>query len=341
MYKELLGLILLVCWNMLLQAQVSPNSKYDCYGITLNGKEVPGIKIPYRSLVINDERPDTLKAGYFYPGTNDKGIKKVCFTNRMTQQLSSFFDSQLQYESESGDSIFACVRKIWFGSYDTTDVKENKLTLRTRKLALKIEFYKRSQDCYFPLYRFDSSINIPETLSRKPSEVLETALIASVRALEKNSYTNNTMLKCLSRQQIDSFNRISKSFPVLNEKMAKKGVYMTVEQFRNNAPAYTEFKLKPGGRSDQLSINGMEGPRTKDAWAVSTGEKMYVRMGANYFEIFKSGSTYDFYGFDTFFRAPSYNSRTTPLGVGLLNMITTKITDFKPFQLNLETGEIY
>lgn len=328
-------------WNLFSFAQVRPSDKYDCYTLDLNKNNEAGLKIPYHSINISDERPDTSKAGYLYPWENNKGVKKICFKNGMHEQLSSFFNSYLQYNSESEISLLACVKNLWFGTYDTTDIKENKLTVRTKKLAIRIEFYKKDQNCYYPLYRFDSTFNMSEMPGKKPSAVLEMALVASLKRLEKNYYLNNSALKCLSGQQIDSFNNVSKNFPVLKEQIAKKGVYMTVGQFRSNLPAYTEFTLKLSRERDELFVKGIEGPSPINPWAVSTGEKMYIRLAQNYFQIFRSGYTYDFFGYDTFFSAPTSNPNTTPLGVTLLNLMTAKQTHSRPYQVNLETGEIY
>ncbi len=339
--KQIFAVSVTLIFNLVSHTQQIPDAKYSYHVLELTGIRDARIALPFQSIVVSDERSDTLKAGYFYSGRNGKVIKKVCFKNGMTTQVSFFVNSYFQFNTESKSSILACVKKMWFGTYDTTDIKENKLTVRSRKLIFRIEFYRKDQNCYYPLYRFDSTINMNGIIGNNLTSIVELALAASLKKLSRVGESNSLNLKCLSQRQIDSFNTISKRFPILKEKIAKKGVYMTVEEFRNNKPAYTDFSLKLGRGNDQLSVKGIEGPSAVKAWAVSDGEKMYIRMANNYFEIFRSGYTYDFYGFDVFFHASAPNNRTTPLGITLLNLMTVKRTSSRPFQLDLESGEVY
>ena len=323
---------------------ISPNSRYSCYTLELTQKMQSVVSLPYASITVVDKRPDTSKAGYYYAYSSDQNVRKVCFRKNMEAEVSSFMNSYINYNTDSANKkIYAYIKKIWFGTYDTTDLKENKITLRTRKLSIKIEFYLNDQSCFYPLYRFDSTYNLEDMPGKQPSFALETGLIASLRKLSINIHVDTRKLQCLSRPQIDSFNAVSGNYPVLQETIAKKGVYMSLDQFRNNQPAYTKFRMRFRSSSDDVIIPG-SGKGAEDtvvkAWAVCDGEKMYFRINNNYFALFKSGATYDFYGFDIHFKTSTGN-RNTGLGIQMLTMMTSKATKSKPLQVNLENGEVY
>lgn len=340
--KRIFGLALSFILAVSAYAQTSLNDIYDCYFIKLE-KSDKKAKIPFQAVIITDERPDTAKGGYYYPGDKDRGIRKICFENGARNQVSSFLDSYMECDKQSETSVLICIKKIWFGTYDTTDIKENKLPLRTRKLILKFEIYLNNQTCYYPLYRFDSTFNMNRLPDRDPSYTLANALVASMRKLVAAIPSNYQNRQCLSRQQIDSFNSTHKLFPVLQEGIARKGVYMTLAQFKENQPAYKDFTIHFRKSEDILFIPGkdIKDSLIKNAWGLCDGKKMYVKMGKNYFAISKSGSNYDFHGFDTFYKTSVSNPYTTPLGVWALNAANDKTNRSKPFQLNLETGEIY
>jgi len=323
-------------------SQTQPGEKYDCHFINLVKTEVARVKVPFGSITVCDVRPDDSKAGYYYPGEKDNGVRIICFKGGITNEVLSFFNSRLQLNKDSKLSAVACIKKLWFGTYDTTNVKENKLTLRTRKLMLKMEIYLKDENCYYPLYRFDSTLNFDDLQSGDPSYVLGIALQKSLRKLANGGYTDYQKLRCISTCQVDSFNNVCNRFAVLNEKVAQKGVYLTLAQFQNNSPAYTEFNLQFNRSEDIITIKGEDGEDVAvNAWAVSDGKKMYIRMGKNYFRLIKSGHNYDFYGFDTFFERPVINPYSTAFIIALLNLAITKVNRPKPFQLNLETGEVY
>jgi hypothetical protein len=324
-----------------LYSQRPPNKSYDCYDIELGTSgESHSPSIPYSSIIVADERPDTMKAGYYYSGLKDKGAQRVCFDKGLQYQVNSFYNARIQRNTGTANSILACVKKLWFGTYDTTDIKENKLPIRTRKLFLKIEFYENDRSCYYPLYRFDTTINMNEMPGKSPAFVLETALNASVRKMINNNI-NRQHTRCLSRHQIDSFNNTANTYPIQKEKVAKKGVYMSYIEFRNNEPAYTAFNVRYSKTGDVVTIPSADRDSVINAWAISDGKKMYVRLGSNLFELFKSGDCYDFYGYDIYFQERRPNMYTTPIVVLPLMAITAKGTPRKPFQVDIETGEIY
>lgn len=326
-------------------SQRPPNSKYDCYTINLTSEtESKHFPAPSTSIIVADERSDTMKAGYYYPGIKDINCQKICFEKGLTYQLSAFFNSDRRQPTLAPDkNVLACVKTLWFGNYDTIHYTEYVREERTRKLYLKIEFYRQDESCYQPLYRFDTTINLTTQVGIKPVDALRSALEASVRRLANTGLTS-TGSACLTRPQIDSFNRRHHDYQILKGEVAEKGVYLSFEQFRDNKPQFTKFRrVFAPGKLDRLFVPGQNGKDSSIiAWAVSEGDKMFIQWNGNYYQMFRSGNNYDFYGSDFLYLPFRSTPQSWEVRGGHNNAREMDIlAKRKPFQLDMATGKVY
>ena len=326
-------------------SQRPPNVKYDCYTIDLtSGTESIRIAAPYTSIIVADERSDTMKAGYYYPGIKDINCQKICFEKGLTHQLTAFFNSDRRQTTATPDrNVLACIKTLWFGNYDTIHYTEYVREERTRKLYLKIEFYRQDESCYQPLYRFDTTINLTSQVGIRPADALRSALEASVRRLTNTGLASSGSA-CLTRPQIDSFNRRHHGYAILKEEVAEKGVYLSFEQFRDNKPQYTKFRrVFATGKLDKLFVPGQNGKDSAIvAWAVSEGDKMFIQWNGNYFQMFRSGANYDFYGSDFLYLPFRSTPQSWEVRGGRNHARDVDLlAKRKPFQLDITTGKVY
>jgi hypothetical protein len=349
--KIISSFVLLIAINCQLNGQKnkisekdSPDAVFNCFPVNLDLIQSAEKRIfPYKEIIVVDERPDTSKFGYWYSKKEPRGVK-LCIKSGFQKSVSSFINSYLKDNlNPSGNSILACIKKCWTNSDD----------YEYRTISLKIEFYIQAESCYYALYRFDQEFTGNKNEYSEPTESLEKAIIASISKLYQ-SKSITTDMKCLSFGQIDSFNNQYKMLPVLKEKFAKKGVYMNFTQFKNNQPAYTEFETSLDERADALFVRGknLKDSAVTDAWGFSDGDNMYVRIKMNFFPLFRHGNTFDLYGFDSITESRVFNSVPPPyygnssmsaldVGIqGLLGMIKSKSKNLKPYQVNMETGQL-
>jgi hypothetical protein len=182
-------------------------------------------------------------------------------------------------------------------------------------------------------------------------------LIASLRK-GLNYDQKNKSLRCISRASLDSFNLVRSSF-VVSTTTPAKGVYLKIDQFKNNTPAFTDFEILLNKVSDQIFVKGKRGIDSLigDAWGYSDGKMAYCRIGQNYFPLFKCGNNFDLYVPKNFVQQNPLVSNFRPRGgtdagsvtaglvclaaAELLSLIKTSSIQLKPAQLDLDTGKFY
>jgi hypothetical protein len=323
----------------------SPNAIFNCLIVSLSKTMATEKKqFPYKEIIVIDERPDTSKCGYWYSKKHPR-IIKLCFNDGFQKNVSSFINTYLKGNlNPTGHSVLACIKKFWTNSDD----------IDFRTIFLRIDFYIKTDSCYYPLYRFDDTFNENSNKSSEPNEFIEKAIISSISKLfiPKPIYPD---MRRLYFEQIDSFNKQSKKLLVLKEKIPAKGVYLNFVQFKNNQPAYTDFETDLAERTDVIFVKGknVKDSAITDAWGFCDGENTFIRIAMNYFPIFRCGNTFDLYGFDKITESRFFQGTPTPyhgytpmsaidVGVqGLLGMIKSKSKNLRPYQINMDTGELY
>jgi len=336
----------------------APGVKYSCLPIRFSKKiNAPDLKLPVTNLELIDARADTSKMGFFYSMSGLK-MMKLCFTNGINNETGSFLNNYLQKNfTQSSQSLVLSIRKLWVGKYDTLIMDKRTATIQVA--FCKVEFYLKESECYYPLYRFDSSIIFKTNLSEALFGTVEDLLMASLRRALIFDYSKIRPSSCISKNSIDSFNSYRQSFPVSNTVQPAKGVYLKFEQFKNNTPAFTDFELKLGAASDQIYVKGKNGNDSliTNAWGYCEGERSFCRIGYNYFPLFKCGKNFDLYGpkdfivqnpFTAIYRPylwynanPATAGLVTLAAAELLSMIKTTSVKLKPLQLDMESGKLF
>jgi hypothetical protein len=131
-------------------------------------------------------------------------------------------------------------------------------------------------------------------------------------------------------------------------------VYVTFEDFKNNRPAYDSFELKPGKLSDILYIRETDGKTyvKKEVWGFYDGENFYVRMGLNFFPIYRINETWEFYGTNVVVDRSASGAgwfSSMPLAYALalegsratMGETPVRLKNLRPFHIDMETGEIF
>jgi hypothetical protein len=236
-------------------------------------------------LEIIDCRPDTTKIGYQIKKGN---WSKLCIEKDYLHTVNKYLN-QSSNADNGKEKIYMFLKNLWV--YNSIGSNS--------KIWIKAEFYLKSNECFYPLYRFDSLFTEMPIVKNDDEDLLFKCLENSTTKLSLSLLDNVYSKKCLSSSQIDSFNYKKKSFPVFNIQKLSKGVFLTFDEFKQNKPSYVEFTNDFSSAQDMIFVKGKNNDDSTitDAWGFSKGDTVYIRYSKNYFPLIRTGYGYEFFGF--------------------------------------------
>jgi hypothetical protein len=253
--------------------------------------------LPFKNIIIIDSRLDnSTKIGYFNHRKDNKS-KKICLSDDLNKVFTRFTNSNFKFNDISASgSIYAYIKNFRINVVNTVA----SLDMQTGYMInLKAEFYLQNGSCYFPLYRFDSISNGRIDFPKDVEEILSSWINAAFLKLSLPNTFNLQKKACLSAHQIDSFNLVGRNYPLLSAKQYNKGIFMTIEEFRQNKPGITEFRIERSDYLDRIYIKAKDKSDSfiLDAFGYSDGKKIYIRRGYSFFTMIRSGDGFEFHGF--------------------------------------------
>jgi hypothetical protein len=270
----------------------SPYSRHECvYVLPDTTWFTVSNKLPFSEITIIDARPDTMKLGYLYTSAiHEKQV--ICTEKNISQMIRSFLSDKFIAPGVSrGDKILGCIRKFWISDFGVDTSRYN--------LSLTIEYYLHRDGCFYPFYRFDSSVVLNGTAETWGNSINK-AISASARKLFHVDRVNIQQLQCYSLRQIDSFNYAARNFPILRDKRIQRGVYFSFNQFKRNKPWYPIFGINVEQESDVIYVKGrnLKDSAIADAWGFSDGNRLFIRYGGNFYRLFRTGDNFEFFAED-------------------------------------------
>ena len=213
-------------------------------------------------------------------------------------------------------------------------------------VVLKAEYYLHDGNFYYPMYRFDSIITLKGKLPEHAHEYLCESFKVSLSRLFKIDI--DMVLSKARKVTLDNIlaykNKVEKT-PVLKTTVYKKGAYANFEEFKSNNPSITDIEYKKGKMGDMLYVkkDGLEYP-DRTVWGFSDGKSLFINSCDKFSELIPEGNTYYFKGI----KGVTRKTQHKVLEVSGLNLATNtgpKKTayklDFKYYQVDMETGEVY
>lgn len=316
---------------------------------------------PFDKIEVTDFRPDTSKIGYLKKKKKD--IRLVT-ANSLAANLTQILNAAVPVKAAtaSEQSVWLVIKKFWLKVPTHADW-QRKSGVDDRKLKslwgwhIKLEAYANYGGLYTPLFRVDSLYGFDEFDERKTIEM--DALGDCLRRLQRINTDNLKAAKTkLTQNAVDSFNQLAFLKPVLIEKTMSKGVFLTFSDFVNQRTVYSAFDIEKGKEIDNLYVR-REGQKEllTNFWGYCDGKNYYIRCNRNFYQLYQQGNTFEFTGHSVLAMSggrsaalpPGTYHSTSDLGAGIANgLLTNMITgavfnrdEFRHFQLNMETGEIY
>ncbi len=319
--------------------------------LSANGQQSPEIKLPFSGIRILDNRFDTSKLGFaptFQIIKNKKKAgRKIIVEGGVQNSLEKYYNNVYQNSfSNSKLKLLIVLKKLWISSIDNSKSKEIDI-LRGSKfqsfLYCKLEYYINEGEKFYPFKRLDtviSDINSDTSdirLSKYPSESegLKLILNSLVENIDYNKVINNLQrIPEKSWSDIQIFNSAFYKIPVLNDSVIAKGVFLTFNEFRNNKPSVVNFAERviylKGGKT-QNYIEDSNGNRISNYWGYNTGTSVKCSKFGNY-ELPRIGNTFECFG--------SYQQFEERASL-LYGNVYKDIDNWMPYQLDMETGNIY
>ena len=328
---------------------IAPSAKYKRMESELVPlKDKQPIAFAFSSIEVLDVRQDTTKFGY-----SGSAPRKYCFKNNMAASLAYFLNNSVTPVSlQPGQKLLYCLKKCWMINIDTSYDNIFALEVPRSKLYFAAELYLEKDSICYPLYRFDSLFIYNRQMSFYSGKWIGEALLRSLHRLQDLDPTRVVKRSSLRRSEINSYYADEKHTALASLPAPVKGVYLTIAQFKNNQPAFTDFEINYDKLVDIMRIKDTDGnykPTTKD-WGYSDGENCFMRLGQNYFQLFKTGDTYELYGAIIHHDVSSYTMPApylaTGAAAGVMPMTTVRnnryyLDKLRPLQLDMETGKVY
>jgi len=235
---------------------------------------------------------------------------------------------------------------MWFSGIDNEKNRPLDL-LKNEKarsfLYCKWEYYLHQGDIFFPVKRIDTVVNgvIFETETkndfqrRTDKAVLKLILNGLIEVPDfNNAVLNINQFSKKTWPEIEKYNAVYYTIPVLKDTSFNNGVYLNFNEFKNNAPSITHFqekKVKLGLNKFENYLEDDKGNRITDYWGYAiAGELKIGRYGNE--RLFKKNHTFEFFIPHTYLQAgndfvagTSYREKEVWI----------------PYQLDMETGRIY
>jgi hypothetical protein len=317
----------------------------------LEKKEKQGMlkqSLPFKDIDVLDVRPDTSFIG-FYERSSGRTFK-LNFVNGLSDRIKNYLHNNHIFNTSDIEApkLVLSIKRFWVTPEVDTIVVGNR-NKSVAAIMVKIEVYANFANEYKPMVRIEFDHLLPNTSKNTIEEHSDSALKKVVDEIVSHSEKLTRGGKLLSLNQIEAFNRQQFQVPILTDLTLQKGVYNTFEEFRKNNPAYKNYELKDGSLGDMIYVkdgDGKEHP-TRNVWGYCDGENAYIKLSDNYFKMHRSGNAFNMFAAKEMKRKRSVKAENMLLlglaggGLGRQNQRTTFRLVIKPYQLDLETGEVF
>ncbi|WP_460557432.1 hypothetical protein [Ferruginibacter profundus] len=295
------------------------------------------IKLPFSSIKIIDNRFDTSKIG-FVPvlqiiANKKKTGRKVVLSEGIAKAIENYYNEFYQKAFSNTDTkLLIVMKKFWFSGVDDEKNKEidiSKNEESQRFLYCKWEYYLNKGEIFIPLKRIDTVVNgvtfeseINEDRKRN-KEVLKLILNGLIEVPDFNrAVAGMEKLPQKTWVEIQKYNAAYYDVPVLRDTFFNKGVYVNFSEFKNNKPSiknFTEKKIRLGLNKFENYLEDENGSRITKYWGYFDGNDLKTGKYGNE-KLYRKNYTFEFF---------------------LKHQYTTGNEVWIPYQIDMETGEIY
>ncbi len=334
------------CQNQSEDDQIFENMRVEIIETSFNNPAK--ITLPFTNVEVLDCRPDTTMIGFYE--TPLKRFLKLNFKNGLSGLTNDFLLNNYGFQSDlQSPGLLLCIKNFWASTaieVGSEDITTNEFT---KGIIVKVDAYTRFGNLYQPLARVEFNYLLAAINKSNIKEIIEVVLKAAMKEILAKTDKLKQENKQLKRAQIESFNSAANSIPILSDTHLVRGVYNSFKEFKMNQPASRAFEVQNGRLGDMVFVKdagGQEAPE-RNAWGYCDGKKIFMKMSDKFYELHRCGQTFNVFGAIQLTRRRNIKAGNVLLlglaagAVGSQNKKTTYYLLDKPYQLEMNNGEVY
>ncbi len=325
------------------------NKKYGTSYIQLSERQQHQAPALFHEIQVVDSRRDTSRLGLSTVGLFKTQLR---FQAPVGKTIASFLNRNFTNPKE-GRSLLVVIKDLWlFDDRDTTleeNFRKEPGTRRKGNMECRLEAYQQMAGEYLPVTYIDTILSSHDFNAPDMGELILPRLLTSF--MEKVSGADMESLgkrrRLLPYNTIDSFNRSRYNYAMDTALVWKKGVYRNVDEFLNNNPSITDYKVERT-KMKESSLYVREGNGeyiyTRDVWGYCDGDSYFAMMDGSLFQIFPVQHSFYSLGSKAYshlprLRALDYLSGTSALVYGSMRTNETITKKLALFRLDIRSGE--
>ncbi len=275
------------------------NNSYSQIPINLNPIPSGGYRFnKHRQIDVISNIPDSNNLGYV-PSDILNDRKYLQPSDSITLWLQSFIEKQFGYNANANK------KQLLWVIQDLSAGKDSSLNGVYSFVKLKADIYNgdgQSNPSYQLTNTFDSTwfiyngnADFGQMIAQSFIELYKNSYNSKRSAANNRFAQSNGGLTGNSsaiKNQVESIN----NRPILNLAQYKDGIYMSFDEFENNAPAITNFYADVNSNNNQVELyNIMPDSSSRlidSAWGLSVNNELYYYASGQLYPIEKSGNTF-------------------------------------------------
>lgn len=328
-----------------------------------NFKRIPkdSIKLPQpekigniaiNSIAVADMRYDTTVIGF-------NKLNAIALGNSASTETRKHLNASFVLDTTSQNSVVLYMKTFWLGNQlgvygASAGMDRGKWK---QGMICKMECFYKQQDTYFALFRYDTTLLAAGKLEDDAVDLITTCLKRVSQKIASSVATFHTGKTKMTGDEISKYYLDRFNVPVLKDTMLKKGIYTTFAEFKSNQPSYSNYQIETDKIADLLyKIDSAGKPElVRTIWGYCDGKRAFILSEDNYFPLQRVGNSFYLNGFKdvevwmtTGIGMPLSIANQTTGEEKYKNRVPTRGKKFvkhkvfyKPYQLNMENGEIY
>jgi len=306
-----------------------------------------GPKLPFKQIIVLDKRFDTTKSGYTYDKIGNK-YSKIVLRKNWSEILNEYFKYNL--DTNSHQTLFIVIQAFWMQFGTTAEVQRIKKINEVYKddkdrggsCMAELDVFVQSDSSFQALFKIDTTFL---SMSGYNKNKLDNFFFLPFDSMARKINSLSVPQSILNKRKIklDEINNVYYNrfqLPVLKQINPEKGVFLSFQEFKENRPRFTQFRLKRGDLSDELYLvnNGKEEIIEK-YWGFFDSSGLYIRLGMNAFRAIRQQNTFELVGFQHITVYRDYQLATV-----LPESLSQKMSaskNRKIYQVNMKTGRLH
>lgn len=305
----------------------------------------------FRGIRVLDYRRDTSRIGVVHSGTYAQ-TQLLMHNGSTSHAFAGLLDSVYTYPG-SGDSLLVVIKNLWISDSLVGPAVPHGLFSDPYwcKLGFRFEAYLQRGGGFVPLVYLDT---LAEAKGSEEGSFTERWLLELTDIfMEKVADMDNPGIvarkRTVTMTQIDSFCQRRYDYSMDTVTRPVKGVYASVDEFRNNQPSITDYQITKDNQGIlELRVKDADGKYyySHTLWGFCDGEQAYVMMDGNLFPVFRVQHQFYVLGSDVYKRnVVAIIPFMVPLGSAALLYGTATVNSpmyrkLQIFRLDVDSGEV-